>query len=1189
MSFKIYLLGQFKLLTNDLPIELPSRPAQSLLAYLVLNAGVTHRREKLASLFWPDATETNARSYLRQALWRIRKSLLNGSLSWEDYLQISDISVSFDNHSDYWLDADLLLESSEAQPLEEMIEIVRLYRGELLPGFYDEWIALERDHLQTAYHQKMNLLLESLIQTGQWDETLKWGEQWIRLGYSPEPAFRALMRAHAGLGDQAMVSATYQRCVESLNRELSLEPSPETQQLFEQLVRGELQDVDSSPIHPGKFTDLQPSFLDEGEAQPIEKPIFVARERELAQLDGFLNLTLDGQGRVAFVTGEAGSGKTALIQEFAQRAQDAHADLIIASGKCNAYTGVGDPYLPFREILGLLTGDVETLWAVGAISSEHAQRLWNTLPLTAQALVEVGPDLIDTFIPGTALVERAMISAPGRRDWLIRLDELVERNSASPVVPGLRQSDLFEHYTRVLQTLARKLSLVLVLDDLQWADLGSISLLFHLGRQLVGNRILILGAYRPEEIAIGRDGERHPLEPVVSEFQRLFGDIVVDVEQAESREFVDALLDNEPNCLGIPFRQMIYQQTGGQPLFTIELLRGMQERGDLKKDQKGLWGEGTALDWETLPARVEAVIAERIGRLDQPLQAALRVASVEGEVFTAEVVAQVQGTDEGEMLGQMSSELDRRHRLIRAQSILRMDGQLLSSYRFQHILFQKYLYSSLDKVERVHLHEKVGTALETLYRAEKQSSAVADIDPQLARHFQEARIIDKAILYLCRAGERSLLLSAYQEAIAHLTKGLTFLAELPDSPKRAQQELELQIALGRASIAPKGHGLEVKKAYTRARELCQQLGKTSQLSRVLGELAEFHYVLAEPQKARELAEEALSLAQQAEDPLLVAKNHWYLGFIWFSLGEYQTARKHLKQTISFYKPEEHHHPFIYLRGSDAGLGALAYDACCLWCLGYPDQALSRSQQALSLARELDHYISLVDVLCFAGCMLNAMKRDGQALKEDAAELKRLLQEVGFAGWIETGSSYYGEALVILGQASEGLTQIREGIEAGEPFGEWCYLPGKLRSLAEAQSKLGQPEVGLTTLAEALTLVEKTGERHWEAELHRLRAELLLMQGDDHKAEVSFEKAIEVARWQNARSWELRASIGLACLWQKQGKTDEARQLLGEIYSWFTEGFDTPDLREARAHIETLTGETHLQETNLQEHTDNPAH
>jgi predicted ATPase len=398
------------------------------------------------------------------------------------------------------------------------------------------------------------------------------------------------------------------------------------------------------------------------------------------------------------------------------------------------------------------------------------------------------------------------------------------------------------------------------------------------------------------------------------------------------------------------------------------------------------------------------------------------------------------------------------------------------------------------------------------------------------------------------------------------------------SPDRAQQELDLQLALGTALIGPKSYGPEVKNTYSRARELCQQLGKTAQLCRVLGELSCFHYVRAEYHRARELAEEALRLAQQATDPLLLALCHWYLGFIFFSLGEYKTARRHLKQTISFYEPQQHHHPFVSLRGSDAGMSALAYDACCQWCLGYPDQALRQSEQALDLARELDHPFSLADVLCFAGCLFNAMRRDAQKLKEDSEELKQLSNEKGLFAWIESGTSYHGESLVRLGQVSEGIAQICEGIEASKTFGELCYLPGALRSLAEAQVKAGQPEAGLTTLVDAFALVEQTDERHWEAELHRLRAELLLIKNNEDEAEASLEKAIEVARQQSAKSWELRAATSLARLWQKQGRTDEAHHLLAEVFNWFTEGFDTLDLIEAKALLEAMDREIHIHES-----------
>jgi hypothetical protein len=237
-----------------------------------------------------------------------------------------------------------------------------------------------------------------------------------------------------------------------------------------------------------------------------------------------------------------------------------HSDLLVVSGECSAYTGIGDPYLPFREILALLTGDVEAKWAAGAMTREHARRLWQTLPVATQALVEAGPDLIDTFLPRAALLERAASCTqwPGRSDWLTGLHELVERKPTAGLggTHSLQQSDLFEQYTHVLQTLAHQGPLLLLVDDLQWADLGSISLLFHLGRHLAGSRILIVGAYRPEEVAIGRDGERHALEPVVNELRRLFGDIILDLGQAESREFVEALLDSEPGASAVPSRMV---------------------------------------------------------------------------------------------------------------------------------------------------------------------------------------------------------------------------------------------------------------------------------------------------------------------------------------------------------------------------------------------------------------------------------------------------------------------------------------------------------------------------------------------------------------------------------------------------------------------------------------------------------
>ncbi len=1183
----VRLLGPLQTTLDGEPVTgFVSDKVRALLAYLALETEQPHRREKLAGLLWPDWTEQSARANLRRALANLRQ-VIDDHQATPPFLHISRQTVQFNRTSDAWIDVaaftDLLqAKALSQQTIRQLEQAVELYRGDFLEAFsvgdspaFEEWLLLNRERLRRMVMGAFHRLADCHEQYGEYERGLQHAWRQVELDPWRENAHRQLMRLLTLNGQRGAALAQYETCRRLLAEELGVEPAAETTRLYEQIRDGEFKAPVPSPARPPALAAEPPPFLDEEEPIEVERPVFVARDRELAQLDRFFDLALAGQGRVVFVTGEAGSGKTALVQEFTRRAQNVHADLIVASGNCNAYTGIGDPYLPFREILELLSGDVEARWAAGAMTGEHAHRLWITLPLTAQALVEAGPDLLDTFVLRAALLERAMTCAPGRVDWLTRLTELVERKTTSAGMPSPQQSDLFKQYSKVLKALARQAPLVLVPDDLQWADAGSISLLFHLGRQLAGSRILIVGAYRPEEVALGRDGSRHPLEPVVNEFQRDFGDITVDLGQAERRDFVEAYLDSEPNRLGAAFREMLHRQTRGHPLFTIELLRGMQERGDLVRDPEGRWVVGPALDWETLPARVEAAIAERIGRLAEPLQAALRVASVEGEDFTAEVIARVLGIDERDMVPRLSSELDRRHRLVRAQVIVRLGSRRVSRYRFRNYLFQKYLYDHLDQVERAYLHEDVGNVLERWYGDQASEIAV-----ELARHFQEAGILEKAIRYLRQAGDRAVQLSAYQEAIAHLDRGMALLMTLPDPggeggpsapehrQERAELELNLQLSLG---MAWKGNipNPEGERALTRARELCQETGRLAELCRVLGELSIFPYVRAEYQTAREMVEEALSLAQQAGDPLLVALHQWHLGYVLFGLGEYATARAHLDRVISFYEPREHHHSFVFVRGSDAGVSALAYDACCLWCLGYPEQALERSQEALALARELDHPLSLAEVLCLAGCVISELRRDAQALKDHAEELERLSEDLGFLSFAPTGTSYRGEALTKLGQVQEGMEHIRAGMAVRQSLSVHCYFSGILGALAEAQGKAGQPEEGLATLDEVLAQVESTDERYCEAELYRLRAELLLTQGEDAEAEASLQHAIEVARRQSARSWELRATTSLARLWQQQGKIDEAHWMLAEIYGWFTEGFDTPDLREARALLEEL--------------------
>lgn len=820
---KVKLFGQFDIQLNDAPVEVPTRSAQSLLAYLLLNAGTAHRRVKLAGLFWPDTSESNARNNLRHALWRIRKAMGH------DYLLTDNVSVAWDTASDYWLDAAVLETAvDEDGAADELIDIAAVYTGELLPGFYDDWVVLERERLRAIFEQQIKRLLDRLVQERRWEDLLHWGEHWIALGQAPEPAYRALMLAHAELGNQASVAAAYQRCVETLREHLDVEPSQETRALYERLSQGEklfqistaaagrergTHAVDRShlPAHP-------PAFLDD-EIQPleIEENVFVERERELSQLHELLHNALDGRGQVAFITGGAGRGKTSLVNEFARRAQTTHPELVVASGHCTAYAGVGDPYLPFRDVMGTLAGAVEAKWTAGAITREHARRLWRLMPHTLQALVEAGPDLIDIFVPGAALVGRVTMAMGGESAWLARLKELMARKQGGPV--DLEQSYLFEQYMQVLQSLAARQPLLITLDDLQWADVASISLLFHLGRRLAhaGSRILIVGIYRPDEVALGWEGGRHPLEKVLGEFKRTFGDIWIDlaeVEEAEGRRFVDRLLDTQANGLDEAFRQALYRQTGGHPLFTVELLRAMQARGDLVQDEEQGWVEGPALDWQVLPARVEGAIEERISRLETELREILTVASVEGESFTSEVIARVQALGQRPLLGLLSQELGKRHRLVRELEEVKAGQQFLSRYEFAHILFQRYLYDSLSAGERRLLHGEIARALEALYKGHTD-----EIAPQLSYQFREAGERVKAIEYARQAARRAQAAYAYDEAGQHLQTALDLietgdrvetqmavLEELADVYVRVEQQAQAlflyQAALDRWSSLP---------------------------------------------------------------------------------------------------------------------------------------------------------------------------------------------------------------------------------------------------------------------------------------------------------------------------------------------------------------------------------------------------
>jgi predicted ATPase len=442
---------------------------------------------------------------------------------------------------------------------------------------------------------------------------------------------------------------------------------------------------------------------------------------------------------------------------------------------------------------------------------------------------------------------------------------------------------------------------------------------------------------------------------------------------------------------------------------------------------------------------------------------------------------------------------------------------------------------------------------------------------ELAHHYSRSGNVEKAVEYLRIAGQQAVQRTANAEAVSYLTSALELLETLPDTPERTQQELTLQITLGASLAATKGHGaVEVERVYTRARELCQQVGETPQLFPVLFGLWRFYNFRSELQTARVLAEELMSLARNVQDPALLLQAHRASGAAFFYHGEIGPSQAHMEQAITLYDSQQHR-SFSFLYGIVSRVYCLTFAAYALWLLGYPEQALKKRNEALTLAQDLSHPYSLAFALSH-GALLHQYRREVQAAQEQAEAAIAVCTEQGFPYWLAMGTILLGWAMAEQGQEEEGIAQMRQGLAAYRATGAELRRPYYISLLAEAYGKEGQAEEGLNTLAEALNMVNKTGEHWYEAELFRLKGELFLKSEVQRlsEAETCFRQAIDTARRQQAKSLELRAAMSLSRLWQQKGKIEKAHQLLLEIYGWFTEGFDTVDLKEAKVLLEELT-------------------
>jgi len=784
--------------------------------------------------------------------------------------------------------------------------------------------------------------------------------------------------------------------------------------------------------------------------------------------------------------------------------------------------------------------------------------------------------------------------------WRLHLPALLSAEEAAALQPrvfGVLAERMMRELAEALEVLTNEQPLMLVFEDLHWADASTLTLLSVLVHRHEPARLMILGTYRPSEAA--REGS--PLTLLTQEVAEHHHSHEVAVRLFDEPA-VAAYLDARFPVSLLPTRlaQVLYQRAEGNPLFVVSISDDLIARGVIVQSE-GTWvfhGDLDALTQET-PEGIRQLVSSQRARLRPKTRRVLEAASVAGVEFSAPEVAAALETAVV-AVEEQCAQLAARQQFLRPAGISEWpDHTLAARYAFLHAVYQAVWHEQVSPTRLQEWHRRIGARKETAYGAR-----AGEIAGELAVHFEQGREYGQALQYLSQAAGIALQRSANPEAIHYLTKALEMLMFLPDTPERTQQELMVQVTLGVPLIMTKGYTApEVKGVYSRAYELCREIGETPQLFPVLVGLCRFYVVREDFRTASELGEQMLRLARSAQDPSLMLVDHMMLGGNLFFQGEFTRAQAHAEQGLTLYDPDQHR-ALIFLYGDDPQVLCLCWAALALWYLGYPDQALEKIYQAIHIAQELSHSFALIFAR-FWTSFLHQSRREVQRVREQAEAFITLAQEQEMFQFAEMGRIFRGWALAEQSSEEKGIAQIRQGLSALQAIGHDLGRPYFLSLLAEAYSKGGQIEEGLAVLTEALEITYNTGECMHQAELYRLYGELSLRMGERERGrtgekekitpspippftpsslEESFQKAIEIARRQQAKSLELRAVMSLVRLQQHQAQyhatrnaqpssrttLSEAHMMLSEVYDWFTEGFSTQDLQEAKALLGKLS-------------------
>lgn len=846
----------------------------------------------------------------------------------------------------------------------------------------------------------------------------------------------------------------------------------------------------------------------------------VGREKErLELLQGYQSVN-DGRGLIIGVAGEPGIGKTTIVEEFLHEVVIEGRPCRIARGRCSERLAGTEAYLPWLEALeGIMRGS----------------------DTVSQTIQRFAPSWYAQLAPPTG--------AP------------VSGERQTPDALSASQERMKRELVACLAEISRLQPLVVYIDDLHWADVSTVDLLGFLAARFDVVRTLVIVTYRPSDMMLSK----HPFLQIKPDLQTrgLCRELLLEfLSQVEIENYLE--LEFPMHRFPPDFPKLVFAKTEGNPLFMADLIRYLRDRQVIDK-QDDVWRLAKSVPEieRELPESVRGMIERKIAQLSDDDRQLLVTASVQGAQFDSAVVAIVLDRDPAEIEERLEA-------LERVFSFIQLIGEreladrsLTLRYRFVHVFYQNTLYASLRPTRKVQLSRAVADALLRCYGDRNRETA-----SELAALYEAARDLIQAARCYRLAAENAVHVFASREAIALAHRGLDSLKDLPETREKQQAEFALQITLGNLLIASRGYASpDVATAYSKARQLCQALGDTANLPPVLYGLYVNHMARADYKSALSFGQEFLALAESSRDPAMVVGLR-AVGVPLFFMGMLAEARQKFEQGLAMYNAVEHR-PLTWVYGGEPAMVCHNYLAWTLWIQGYPDQAAYHSREAVRLSREVAHAQSQAQALAGAG-LLHQYQGEPRLVREMAEAAIALASEQGLALWLGWGTILRGWAMIEQGETSAGLDRIRRGIEGTRVTGAGMWLTYLLCLLAEAYESVGRPDEGLALLDEVPELVENNEERYWEAELYRLRGELLNTQGaPPADCERLFAQALEIAKRQGAKSLELRAAMSLARSFLQQGNQRLARQILAPTYDWFTEGFGTPALREAKELLDEI--------------------